>query len=36
VQITAPDEAAEPVVVRVGSGPQNVNVEAPDSDAGDG
>ena len=32
-EITAPDEPAEFFVVRVGSGPQNVNVEGPDPPA---
>ena len=29
-EITAPDDPAELFVVRVGTGPQNVNVDAPD------
>jgi uncharacterized RmlC-like cupin family protein len=31
-EITAPDEAAEFFVVRIGTGPQNVNVDGPDAD----
>jgi uncharacterized RmlC-like cupin family protein len=31
-EITAPDEPAEFFVVRVGTGPQNVNVDGPDAD----
>jgi uncharacterized RmlC-like cupin family protein len=31
-EITAPDEPAELFVVRVGTGPQNVNVDGPDAD----
>jgi uncharacterized RmlC-like cupin family protein len=31
-EITAPDDPAELFVVRVGTGPQNVNVDAPDAD----
>ncbi|HEX5827774.1 MAG TPA: hypothetical protein VFY23_09660 [Candidatus Limnocylindrales bacterium] len=31
-EITAPGEQAEFFVVRVGSGPQNVNVDGPDPD----
>ena len=31
-EITAPGEPAEFFVVRVGSGPQNVNVDGPDAD----
>ena len=34
-EITAPDEPAEFFVVRVGTGPQNVNVDGPDA-SGDG
>lgn len=30
-EITAPNEPAEMFVVRVGTGPQNVNVDAPDA-----
>ena len=33
-EITEPDEPAEFFVVRVGSGPQNVNVDGPDADPG--
>jgi uncharacterized RmlC-like cupin family protein len=33
-EITAPDEPAEFFVVRVGIGPQNVNVDGPDADLG--
>jgi len=31
-EITAPDDPAEFFVVRVGTGPQNVNVDGPDAD----
>ena len=31
-EITGPDEPAEFFVVRVGPGPQNVNVDGPDGD----
>jgi uncharacterized RmlC-like cupin family protein len=31
-EITAPEEPAEFFVVRVGTGPQNVNVDGPDAD----
>jgi len=31
-EITAPDEPAELFVVRVGTGPQNVNVDGPNAD----
>ena len=31
-EITAPDEPAEMFVVRVGTGPQNINVDGPDPD----
>jgi len=30
-EITAPDEPADLFVVRVGTGPQNVNVDGPDN-----
>jgi hypothetical protein len=31
-EITAPEEPAELFVVRIGTGPQNVNVDSPDAD----
>jgi uncharacterized RmlC-like cupin family protein len=34
-EITGPDEPAEMFVVRVGTGPQNVNVDGPDAKPGE-